>query len=116
MVKEKLIHWRNIHSPLLYNLAKHINGHSKHWDIKVDDGSSPLERVKRVLQEKALKCDDYRIVLFDKKDSYEIWNRYLESGKWDLTLRAEGFGLLLKKEGTKRKHLALGGRLSFFNS
>lgn len=116
MVKEKLIHWRNVHSPLLYDVAKHINGPAKYWDIRVVDGSTPLERAVGVLLSKGLNSEDFRVVEFENDDSYEDWDAQIESGKWDLTLRTEGFGLLIKKEGTERKNLALGGRLWFFNS
>ena len=116
MVKEKFIHWRNVHSPLLYDLAKHIHGPAKYWDIKRIEGSTPLERALGVLRLKGLNSEDFRVVKFEPDDSYEVWDAQLKSGEWDLTLRAEGFGLLIKKEGTERKNLALGGRLRFFNS
>ena len=116
MIKEKLIHWRNVQSPLLYDVAKHINGPAKYWDIMGVDGSTPLERALGVLRSKGFNSKDFRVVEFENNDSYEVWDAQLESGEWDLTLRAEGFGLLIKKEGTERKNLALGGRLRFFNS
>ena len=116
MVKEKLIHWRNVHSPLLYDVAKHINGPAKYWDIRVVDGSTPLERAVGVLLSKGLNSEDFRVVKFETDATYEVWDAQLESGEWDLTLRAEGFGLLMKKEGTERKNLTLRGRLRFFNS
>ena len=116
MVKEKLIHWRNVHSPLLYDLAKHINGPAKYWDVKGVEGSMPLERALGVLISKGLNRKYFRVVEFENDDSYKVWNAELESGEWDLTLRSKGFGLLIKKEVTDRKNLALGGRLRFFNS
>ena len=116
MIKEKLIHWRNIHSPLLYDLAKHIDGPSKYWDVILDKDYSPLERAIGVLQAKGLKSDDYRVVIFEKIDSYKIWNEQLELEEWDLTLRADGFGILINIDGTERKNLILGGMLRFFNS
>ena len=116
MVKEKLIHWRNVHSPLLYDVAKHINGPAKYWDVKGVDGSTPLERALGVLRSKGLKSKDFRVIEFENDNVYEVWDTQLKSGEWDLTLRAKGFGLLIKKEGTERKNLALGGRLRFFNS
>ena len=105
-----------MHSPLLYDVAKHINGPAKYWDIKRVDSSTPLVRALRVLRSKGLNSEDFRVVEFENDDSYKVWDAQLESGEWDLTLRAEGFGLLIKKEGTARKNLALGGRLRFFNS
>jgi len=116
MIKEKLIHWRNVQSPLLYDVAKHINGPAKYWDIKGVDSSIPLERALGVLRSKGFNSKDFRVVEFENNDSYKVWDAQLESGAWDLTLRAEGFGLLIKKDGTERKNLVLGGRLRFFNS
>ena len=116
MVKEKLIHWRNVHSPLLYDLAKHINGPAKYWDIKLVDSSTPLERALGVLRAKGLNSKDFRVVEFENDDSYKVWDMQIDSGKWNLTLRAKGFGILIRKEGPKRKNLVLGGRLRFFNS
>ena len=116
MVKEKLVHWRNVHSPLLYDVAKHINGPAKYWDVKGVDDSTPMARALGVLRSKGLNSEDFRVVEFENDESYEVWDAQLESGKWDLTLRAEGFGLLIKKDGTERKNLVLGGRLRFFNS
>ena len=116
MIKEKLIHWRNVQSPLLYDVSKHINGPAKYWDIKGVDSSIPLERALGVLRSKGFNSKDFRVVEFENNDSYKVWDAQLESGVWDLTLRAEGFGLLIKKDGTERKNLVLGGRLRFFNS
>ena len=49
MVKEKLIHWRNIQSPLLYDVGRHVEGSRKYWDISVkevvEDGGA-LDRVR----------------------------------------------------------------------
>ena len=69
MVKEKLIHWRNVHSPLLYDLAKHINGPAKYWDVKGVEGSMPLERALGVLISKGLNRKYFRVVEFENDDS-----------------------------------------------
>ncbi len=116
MVKEKLIHWRNVHSPLLYDLARHIDGPPKYWDIKQNDEGSPLNRALEVLHSKGLAKADYRVIVLENEESLGEWSSELESGEWDLSLRAEGFGLLINKEVTERRNLVLGGRLRFFNS
>ena len=119
MEKEKLINWRNVHSPLMYDLARHIDGPPKYWDISIKElgeGSTKLERAKEFLKGLGMGEDQWMLVKIESEDGFEEWKRLLEDGKWNLSLRSEGFGLLFHKPNTERKNLILGGRLRFFNS
>ena len=118
MVKEKLIHWRNVHSPLLYDLARHIDGPPNYWDIRakvMGEGVTKKERAMAVLKVHNLVEGEFVVVDIDENGDLEGWYGELNSGKWDLSLRVEGFGILISRPKTERKNLVLGGRLRFFN-
>ena len=83
---------------------------------ELGEGSSKLERVEVVLKNLQLDEDEYLVIKIEDEAGLEEWKRLLEDGKWNLSLRSEGFGLLFYKPNTKRKNLVLGGRLRFFNS
>ncbi|MBM71444.1 MAG: hypothetical protein CL847_01490 [Crocinitomicaceae bacterium] len=119
MEKEKLIHWRNVHSPLLYDLARHIDGAAKYWDVSVKElgeSSSKIERVESYLESVGIEKSAYLLVKIVGEEGMEDWERHLKDGKWNLSLRSEGFGLLFYKPQTERQNLVLGGRLRFFNA
>ena len=119
MEKEKLINWRNVHSPLLFDVARHVDGGSKYWDISVKrmgEEATARERAEMVVKEKKLKEGDYLFVDFENEGDFKRWGELIREGKWNVSLRAEGFGLLVHVENTDRKNLVLGGRLRFFNS
>ena len=119
MEKEKLIHWRNVQSPLLYDVARHIDGPYKYWEIRVKELGErvgKMERVEVFLKGFGINEDEYLLVKIEGEDGMEEWKGLLEDGKWNLSLRSEGFGLLFHKPNTERKNLVLGGRLRFFNS
>ena len=65
MVEEKLIHWRNIQSPLLYDVGRHVEGPRKYWDIivkEVGEDGGPLDRVRVFLEAKGIDKSEYELV------------------------------------------------------
>ena len=118
MVKEKLIHWRNIQSPLLYDVGRHVEGSRKYWDISVkevvEDGGA-LDRVRVFLEAKGIEKSEYELVIFEDQSDLSAWEEVLSVGKWNLTLRTKGFGIAFYKDLTESKNLKLGGRLRIFN-
>ena len=117
MEKEKLIHWRNVHSPLLYDLARHIDGSFKYWVTSVQElgkKSSKINRAKKYLELINLEERDFLILKIDNNHDLKNWEQFLEDEKWNLSLRAHGFGILIHKQNTERKNLILGGMLGVF--
>ena len=119
MVKEKLIHWRNIQSPLLYDVGRHVEGSRKYWDISVkevvEDGGA-LDRVRVFLEAQGIEKSEYELVIFEDQSDLSAWEEVLSGGKWNLTLRTKGFGIAFYKDLTESKNLKLGGRLRIFNA
>ena len=119
MVEEKLIHWRNIQSPLLYDVGRHVKGSRKFWDTSVkevvEDGEA-LDRVRVFLESKGIAKSEYEIVIFETKSDLRVWEELLSSEKWNLTLSTGGFGIAFYKDLTESKNLKLGGRLRIFNA
>jgi len=114
MIKEKLIHWRNVHSPLLYDLARHIDGPSKYWDIRVKEmgvRSSKLERVMEVLRGYNFNKKDLLVIEFKKNEDFKRWNECLNSEKWVLSLRDKEIGVLVYLPKTEGVNLVLSSRL-----
>tara|TARA_B100001564_G_C20449979_1_gene582993 strand:- start:376 stop:735 length:360 start_codon:yes stop_codon:yes gene_type:complete len=118
MVKEKLIHWRNIQSPLLYDVGRHVDGPRKYWDIdvkEIDGDGGSLERVRVYLKSKGIQKHEYKLVVFENQIDLIVWEEVLNVGKWNLTLRTKRFGIAFYKDLTESKNLILGGRLRIFN-
>ena len=119
MEKEKLINWRNVHSPLLFHIARHVQVSSRYWDISVKEmgeEATAKERAMMVVKEKKLKECDYLFVNLKHEVDFKRWGNLIREDKWNFSLRADGFGLLVYMENTERKNPVLGGRLRFFNS
>ena len=119
MVEEKLIHWRNIQSPLLYDVGRHVEGPRKYWDIivkEVGEDGGPLDRVRLFLEAKGIDKSEYELVIFEEQSDLRAWEEVLSGGEWNLTLRTEGFGIAFYKDLTESKNLKLGGRLRIFNA
>ena len=113
--KEKLIHWRNIQSPLLYDVGRHVEGLvSIGISVKdvVEDGGA-LDRVRVFLEAKGIE-KEYELVIFEDQSDLS-GGRGVKRGKWNLTLRTKGFGIAFYKDLTESKNLKLGGRLRIFN-
>lgn len=118
MEEEKLINWRNVHSPLLFDIARHVEGGVKYWDISVKEmgqEATAKERAMMVVKGKKLKEGDYLFVNLKNEGDFKKWAELIREEKWNFSLRADGFGLLVHMENTERKNLVLGRRLRFFN-
>ena len=55
-------------------------------------------------------------MIFEEQIDLRAWEEVLSGGKWNLTLRTEGFGIAFYKDLTESKNLKLGGRLRIFNA
>ncbi len=79
------------------------------------EGVSKKERSMAVLKSHNLVDSDFLVLDIDENGDLDGWYGELNSGKWNLSLRVEGFGILISRPNTQRKNLVLGGRLRFFN-
>ena len=79
-----------MHSPLLYDLARHIDGAAKYWDVSVKElgeSSSKIERVESYLESVGIEKSAYLLVKIVGEEGMEDWERHLKDGKWNLSLR-----------------------------
>ena len=62
-----------------------------------------------VVKGKKLKEGDYLFVNLKNEGDFKRWGELIREEKWNFSLRADGFGLLVHMENTERKIWCLGG-------
>jgi hypothetical protein len=133
MKKEKTISWRRVHSPLLYDAARHLEGPPKYWDIVVKDGGA-IERLKafwgieQTQVSQVLEIDGgYGFKELEKAKSVVgaegvVILRNLQKehcvtdDHWNVTLRWGSVLLLFHRPESRGQHVILNKGLRFFNS
>jgi hypothetical protein len=128
MEKEKTIHWRRIHSPLLYNVGRHLEGPRRYHDVS-EKGWSEMQRlnafwekegeqVKQVVEVENTSEEIHAAKQLVGDDGVVIVKALMaiDDDYWNVTLRWGEYAMLFHRPGSVTQHIRLKKRLRFFNS